>query len=149
VTPGSVNLKIVEDRLTIVSQCLAELQSLPTSNREAFLSDPRNPASAESFLRRAIQALFDATRHILSMGFGLGPLEYKEVARIAGEKGLIADPRLADRFGKMAGYRNRLTHYYDLVTPGELFEISRDRLGDVRAIAEALRTAATDLAKNP
>lgn len=148
-TPGPVNLKVVEDRLTVVSTCLAELRSLPISNLQEFLSDRRNPASAESFLRRAIQALFDATRHILSMGFGRAALEYKEVARLAGEMGIVADRQLADRFSKMAGYRNRLTHYYDLVTSEELFEILRDRLGDVRAIADALRKAATQLAKKP
>jgi uncharacterized protein YutE (UPF0331/DUF86 family) len=117
VTPGSVDLKVVKDRLTIVSRCLAALRGLPASDLQEFLSDARNPASAESHLRRAIQALFDATRHILSMGFGLGALEYKEVARLAGERGLVTDPQLVDRFGKMAGYRSRLTHYYDLVTP--------------------------------
>ncbi|MFI5402499.1 MAG: DUF86 domain-containing protein, partial [Planctomycetota bacterium] len=132
-----MNLKVVEDRLTIVSRCVVELRGLPASDLREFLSDRRNAASAESFLRRAIQALFDATRHILSMGFGLGALEYKEVARLAAEKGLVADPQLADRFGKIAGYRNRMTHYYDLVTPEELFEILRDRLGDLQAIANA------------
>lgn len=146
-TPGSVDLKVVKDRLTIVTTCLAALRSLPASDLQEFLSDPRNPASAESYPRRALQALFDATRHILSMGFGLGTLEYKEVARLAGEKGLVTDPQLANRFGKMSGYRNRMTHYYDLVTPEELLEILRDRLGDIESVADALWKAAGRLAR--
>ena len=45
----------------------------------------------------------------------------------------------------MAGYRNRLTHHYDEVTPEELFGIVTERLGDVVAIAESLRAAAAAL----
>ncbi len=145
-TPGAVNLKVVEDRLAIVLRYVTALRGLPASTLEEFLSDPRNPASAESFLRRAIQALFDATRHLLSMGFGLGALEYKDVARLANEKGIVTDPHLAERFGKIAGYRNRMTHFYDQVTPEELFGILRDRLGDLESLADALRKAAAHLA---
>jgi uncharacterized protein YutE (UPF0331/DUF86 family) len=145
-TPGPIDLKVVHDRLAIVSGCLTGLRSLPVSSLKEFLADPRNPASAESFLRRAIEALFDATRHVLSKGFGLGALEYKDAARLAQEKGVVTDPDLAERFLQIAGYRNRMTHFYDEITPEELFGIVRDRLGDIESLSSALRKAATRLA---
>ena len=42
--------------------------------------DRRNPAAAESFLRRAIEALLDAARHLLAKGHGPAGLEYRDVA---------------------------------------------------------------------
>lgn len=35
---------------------------------------------------------------------------------------------------EMAGYRNRMVHFYDEVTPRELHEICTDRLPDVEVV---------------
>jgi uncharacterized protein YutE (UPF0331/DUF86 family) len=146
-TPGPVDLKVVADRLAIVAACVTALRNLPASRVEAFLADARNPASAESLLRRAVQALFDATRHVLSRGFGPGILEYKDAARLAQEKGLVPDRQLAERFQQIAGHRYRMTHFYDEITPEELYSIVRERLGDLEPLAHALRKAAARLAR--
>ena len=66
VTKGAVDLKVVRDRLEIVAVCLADLRTLPQSSVEEFLGDRRNPAAADSLLRRAIEALFDSARHLLA-----------------------------------------------------------------------------------
>jgi uncharacterized protein YutE (UPF0331/DUF86 family) len=110
-TTGPVDLKIVGDRLQIVGACVARLRALPTGSLEDFKSDFRNSAAADSLLRRAIEALFDAVRHLLARAHGLGALEYREVARLALEKGLVTDPGLGERMAEIAGYRNRLTHF--------------------------------------
>jgi len=146
VTPGAVDLKVVHDRLRIARTCVAGLRSLPADTLDDFCSDLRNPAAADSLLRRAIEALFDTARHLLSKAHGLGALEYREVARHAHEKRIIADQDLARRFQEMAGYRNRLTHFYDEITSEELFDILRHRLGDLDAVREALIESATELA---
>jgi len=85
-TPTGVDLKVVHDRLAIVAACVADLRRLPLSALQEFRADWRNPAAADSLLRRAIEALFDAVRHLLGKGFGLGALEYREAARLAVEK---------------------------------------------------------------
>ena len=145
-TPGKVDLKVVGDRLRIVERCRADLEAIPHDSLEEFLADRRNPLAADAALRRALEALFDVARHLLAKGKGMAGLEYREVARLAAEHGLIDDPIVAERFSDMAGYRNRLTHHYDEVTPEELHYIVTSRLGDVAAVAESLRTAAADLA---
>ena len=65
-TPGPIDLKIVADRLAIVASCLEALRRLPTASLDDFRADWRNAAAADSLLRRAIEALFDAARHILA-----------------------------------------------------------------------------------
>lgn len=146
-TPGSVDLKVVGDRLQIVVTCLSDLRGIPKGSFDEFLSDRRNPLASDAALRRALEALFDVARHLLAKGKGLAGLEYREVATLAREHGLIQDAGLADRFHAMAGYRSRLPHHYEKVTELELFGIVSQHLGDIEAIAESLRAAAADLAK--
>jgi uncharacterized protein YutE (UPF0331/DUF86 family) len=145
VTLGNVDLKTVGDRLEIIQTCLEELRSLPANTLDEFASDFRNPATAESLLRRAIQALFDLLRHLLSKRYGRGTLEYKETARLAVRKKLVNDPRLAGVLKELAGFRNRLIHFYDEVTTEELYGIVKNELGDLEQIAEQLRQTAARL----
>lgn len=146
-TPGSIDLKIVRDRLQLVEQSLADLRSLPQRDFADFTSDRRNILAADAALRRGLEALFDVTRHVLAKGFGVGSLEYRDVARCAADHGLVPGAVLSQRFVEMAGYRNRLTHHYDEVTPKELFAVITGHLQDVETIAEALRSAASRLAR--
>lgn len=144
-TRGPINLKVVAERLEIVSACLDDLRALPAGSLDEFRADRRTPAAAESLLRRAIEALFDTARHLLARAFGIGALEYREVARLGADKQLVLDPELHDRFVEIAGFRTRLTHFYGEVTTEELFGVVRDDLGDLERLALELRGAAARL----
>jgi uncharacterized protein YutE (UPF0331/DUF86 family) len=146
VTASAVRLKLVRERLAAVAEYIDALRGLPQETEAAFLADRRNPDSAESLLRRALEALFDVARHLLAKGAGKGALEYKEVARLAVDHRLVEDAELGRRFEEMAGFRNRLTHFYGEVTPRELYGIVCDDLDDLEAVADALRRAAGRLA---
>lgn len=146
-SPRALDLKVVADRLGYRQQLLSHLRQLPIVSFEDFTADWRNVPTAESLLRRAIEATLDIARHLLSSSHGVGALEYRRAARLAGEHGLIPDPEVATVFEEIAGFRNRLTHMYDEVTPEELFKILRDHLDDLDQIAEALGEAASKLAE--
>jgi uncharacterized protein YutE (UPF0331/DUF86 family) len=146
VTRGRVDLKVVADRMEIAASCLREIRALPAATLADFLADPRNPAAAESFLRRSLEALLDAARHLLAKGFGDAPAEYRQVALRAAERGIILDRGTAEKFVQLAGYRNRLTHFYADVTAEELFQIVTVDLTDVERVAEELRAATGRLA---
>jgi uncharacterized protein YutE (UPF0331/DUF86 family) len=145
-TPSIVDLKIVGDRLGIVEAAVRELRALPAADLATFTSDRRNIWASDALLRRAIEALFDTARHVLAKAHGRGGLEYREVARLAAELGLVP-PDLADAMMKIAGFRNRLAHYYDEVTPAELFAVVSARLGELTALAGALRRSAARVAR--
>ena len=55
-----------------------------------------------------------------------------------GEMGVLSAEDTA-RLRLMAGYRNRLVHFYHEITPNELYEICRTQLGDVNAVADGFR----------
>lgn len=146
-TPGQVDLKVVADRARAVRRMVAQLRALPAASLEEFTADFRSPAAAESLLRRAIESLLDMARHLLAKGHGIGALEYREVARVASERGLVRDSEMRDRFVEIAGFRNRLTHFYDEVTPADLREILIRDLGDLEQLATELEAAAAKLAR--
>ena len=79
-TPQAIPKRIVTDRFDIVDNLLREIRALPLTDKSNFFSDSRNIWTAESCLRRSLEALFDLGRHILAKGFGLGVTEYKEIA---------------------------------------------------------------------
>lgn len=85
---------------------------------------------AKYYLREALEGVFHIGSHILSRLPAGRATEYKEIAKKLGELGIVdktfADAKLKD----MAGYRNRLTHFYAQVTPEEVYRIIREDLGD-------------------
>jgi uncharacterized protein YutE (UPF0331/DUF86 family) len=134
-TPGAVNRRAVADKIELIRRMLDGIRNLPLENLAAFTEDPRTAGAGESYLRRALEALFDLARHVLAKGFGRAPAEYAEVARQLGEVGVVS-AAVAERLGLMARYRNRMVHFYDEITDEELFGILACELGDLeRAIA--------------
>jgi len=109
-TPGKLRPEIVAERAAWIRRMLSGLRALPLVSYEDFVADPRSPAAAESFLRRALEALLDLGRHVLARGFGRPAAEHKEIATGLGEVGVL-DPRMAGVLREMAGFRNRLVHF--------------------------------------
>ena len=139
---GKANRKIVVDRLEWVDRMVEDIRSLPLGSLDVFLKDRRNVAAAESCLRRALEALLDLGRHLLSKVCSTPVTEYKKIAEELASKGLLA-PEAAQRLRILAGYRNRLVHFYHQVSPEELYEICTLQLEDLllarRAFAEWLQ----------
>lgn len=136
-TPGPVSATVIAERAAWIRRMVSEIRSLPLNDPEAFTSDHRTAAAAESYLRRALEALLDLGRHLLAKGFGRGVAEYKSIATTLAEVGVLS-PDDADRLVRLAGYRNRMVHFYHAVTDDELRLICRDQLGDIEHIVNAL-----------
>jgi uncharacterized protein YutE (UPF0331/DUF86 family) len=137
--PGKLSKRVVTDRLAWVDRMLAEIRSLPLGSQSAFMGDSRNVWAAESCLRRSLEALFDLGRHIAAKGFGEAVTEYKEIASTLNRRGIVSAEEMK-LMQKLAGYRNRLVHFYHDVSAEELYEICSSKLGDVEKIANTLRT---------
>lgn len=143
--PGKISKRVVSDRLAWVDRMLGEIRALPLDSKLIFMQDSRNIWAAESCLRRALEALFDMGRHVAAKGFGEAVTEYKEIASTLNRRNIISASDL-ELMKKLAGYRNRLVHFYHDVSADEIFEICASHLGDVEKIMNALRSW---LANNP
>lgn len=135
-TPGPISKKVVSDRLDWIEKMLAEIRSLPLHDYKDFIGDKRNVWSAESCLRRSLEALFDLGRHLLARGFKMGVSEYKEIAQRLGECGILT-PEEVVMLRILVGYRNRLVHFYHEVESEELYKICKEELRDIERMREA------------
>jgi len=139
VTGSRLRASIVAERSAWIRRMLAEARALPLDSVEAFRADPRNVAAAESYLRRALEALLDLGRHVLARGFGRAVVEYREIPKALVEVEVLDRPH-GETLRLLAGYRNRLVHFYHEVDEEELYGICKEQLGDVEKILAAFMT---------
>jgi uncharacterized protein YutE (UPF0331/DUF86 family) len=116
--------------LRFIESCLQELKPFSGMGEREFFSDKRNPPFVESYLRRSLEAVFDIGRHILAKTYGFRGIEYKAIAKELGTKGIVTE-ELADVLYTMAGYRNRMVHFYREITAQELHLIIQEHLKDL------------------
>jgi len=136
-TPRQIRSTVVAERISWIREMIRSTQMLPLDRYDAFICDPRNIAAAESYLRRCIEALLDLGRHILAKGFAVAATEYKEIgSRLTEERVLSAEQGVLLR--QIAGYRNRMVHFYHEITHKELYLLCTQNLKDVETILEAL-----------
>jgi uncharacterized protein YutE (UPF0331/DUF86 family) len=72
----------------------------------------------------------------LAKGFATGVIEYKEIAQRLGDFGVLS-PSEAGLLRILAGYRNRLIHFYHEIGEEELYSICKDQLGDLQEVKDA------------
>jgi len=134
---SNLNIKLIEDRLGFIVKSISKLKKLSSLTDEDFLEDDR-PAVAESYLRRSLEAIFDIGRHIIAKSAGKGLVEYKEIAIALGQIEVITN-QLAERLKLMAGYRNRLVHFYHEVTETELYLIVKNNISDIENFVKEIK----------
>lgn len=132
------NIPMLTGRIEAIRTALSRLKDLSKLSRKDFLKDYKNPAAAETFLRHCLEAIFDIGRHILARSGKVRLThEYKDIARGLGESGVISEP-LMRRLIEMAGYRNRIVHFYHEITDEELYQIIQNDLRDIECILEEI-----------
>lgn len=134
---SSLNIKLIEDRIGFINKAVAKLRKIASLNEEDFLRGDE-PAAAESYIRRALEAMFDIGRHIIAKSAGKGIVEYKEIATSLHNMGIITKEH-AEKLKLMAGYRNRLVHFYHEVTDKELFSLLKNSIRDIEEFVREIK----------
>lgn len=124
-----IDKKTVLERIDIIETSLKKLNQLKGLTPGRFMFD-ENFAVAEHYLRYALESTFDICNHILSRIPGTKSEEYKKMAIEMGRQGFIPMNFAENQLYEMAGYRNRLTHFYFEVSPEEMYKIIKNNLGD-------------------
>ena len=136
-----LNRKVLVNRLAEIERDLAELEKFKQNSLKEFTGG-HHFAVAEHHLRRALEAIFDAGNHILSrlpLAPSQRPETYKAIAHAMGRHKVVSEEFSQGPLSEMAGYRNRLIHFYDEITPAELFGIIQNDLKDLEIFAKALK----------
>ncbi|HTG35437.1 MAG TPA: DUF86 domain-containing protein [Thermoanaerobaculia bacterium] len=137
-SPSKIRLRTVTAKAELIREMLAAIQTLPLASEAEFSADPRMVAAGESFLRRSLEGLLDLGRHVLAKGFGKVVPDYAAVADELGAQGILPLESAA-KLRLMARYRNRMVHFYDDVTPPELYGILTKERQDVEEILTAVQ----------
>lgn len=137
-TRGRLSRRVIADRIQWVQDMLQIIRSMPIHDPTQFHADPRTALACESCLRRALEALLDLGRHILAKQFAIAVEEYKEIGPALAKQDVISR-RLADQFRTLAGYRNRMVHFYHDISNDEILDICANHLQDLEIVLDALR----------
>jgi uncharacterized protein YutE (UPF0331/DUF86 family) len=80
--------------------------------------------------------MFDIGRHILAKSGSVElAQEYKSIAK--GLKELeVVDENLGETMIRIAGYRNRMVHMYNLIADEEVYSIIKNELNDLKAFVK-------------
>jgi uncharacterized protein YutE (UPF0331/DUF86 family) len=132
-----LNIKLIEDRLGFVNKAVIKLRKLSSLKEQDFLEDDI-PAVAESYIRRSLKAIFDIGRHFIAKTPEKGIVEYKDISAALANKSVIT-VELAEKLKLMAGYRNRLVHFYHEVSDKELHTITQKNLTDMERFVKEIR----------
>jgi len=119
---------------------LHELGQLPL--KEFILED--NFIKAQFYLRRALEGVFNIGAHILSRIPGGRVTEYKSVAVKLGEFKIVDQNFANTSLKSMAGYRNRLTHFYADIVPEEIYQIIKENLADFERFSKFIQSVISD-----
>ncbi len=98
-------------------------------------------------LRLVLEGVFNITSHILARIPGARETEYKRMARKLGEIGVVEKKFAETVLVEIAGYRNRLTHFYAEIKATELHQICQTRLQDIEAFLTAIKKLLADPGK--
>lgn len=134
-----IETDIIFKRLAGIEQDLAELRTLGAQDLHAFSADMGHKL-AEYHLHRALEGVFNIASHLNSRKpGGTKAMSYKDIARTFGELGFIDISFARHELSTMAGYRNRLVHFYAEIKEPELYDIIRNNLGDFDIFLNAVK----------
>lgn len=131
-------------RIDGIQKNLVKLQEFSKLSLEDF-SREENLDRVHHHLRLALEGVFNIASHVLARIPGGRETEYKRMARKLGELGIMEAEFAEKQLVQMAGYRNRLTHFYADVKTEELYEICGTHLNDVETFLGQIK----QLLENP
>lgn len=127
--------KLALDKDTIIKRIngiqneISELEKLAKMSFDEFKNGVGFKL-AQFHLHRVLEGVFHISAHILSRIPGGQVFEYKEIARKLGEYNIVDKDFANINLQNMAGYRNRIVHFYADITPEEIYKIINENLND-------------------
>lgn len=125
-----LNKEVLRTRLAYIEDSVRSLERFKGIPFTEFHSNPDHFRIAFYDLHRSLEAIMDIGSHILSRIPGARPSSYRDIPRLL-EKYKVIPPDFAQsQLAKMAGYRNRMVHFYGEITEQEIYNIIQQELED-------------------
>lgn len=135
-----LKLQSIIPRIDGITRDVKKLRELSALPEEEFYSEQKDHFDvAKLRLRESLEGVFNIGGHILARIEGGRAPEYKDIAKKLGEFGIVEKSFADGALTRMAGYRNRLTHFYAEITTREFYQILQDNLGDFDVFLAAIK----------
>lgn len=125
-----LNTELIESRLSLIEESLESLKRFRSKSLEEYQSNPDNFRICYYDLYVALESSLDIGTHILSRIPGARPASYKEVPLMLQRYNILPEEFIKNTFMKMAGYRNRIIHFYHKLSSEEIYQIIQNHLDD-------------------
>ncbi len=125
-----LNREVIQTRIAYIEDSLRSLERFKGVSFEEFHSTSDHFRIAFYDLHRALEAVMDIGSHILSRIPGARPSSYKDIPRLLEKHKIIPINFASNQLTKMAGYRNRMVHFYGEISEQELYKIIQEELED-------------------
>jgi len=116
-----LNKEVIQTRIAYIEDSLRSLERFKGIPLKQFHSNSDNFRIAFYDLHRALEAVMDIGSHILSRVPGARPSSYKDIPRLLEKYKIIPIDFALNQLTKMAGYRNRMVHFYGEITEEEIY----------------------------
>jgi uncharacterized protein YutE (UPF0331/DUF86 family) len=127
---AKINLARLNQKVADIKQSLAILQDYAKQEESVFLKNPEAIRSARYTFIVLIEAATNIANHFCAKLLNEAPQSYADGFLQLGKNGLLPDS-LAERLGKMTGFRNLLVHGYSKVDDKRMFHIMKQDLNDL------------------
>ena len=117
-------------RLSYIEDSVRSLRRFEGISFGEFHANPDNFRIAFYDVHRALEAVMDIGSHILSRIPGARATSYKEIPLLLGKNKVVPRNFAEKELLQMAGYRNRMVHFYSEITEKELLRIIHENLED-------------------
>jgi len=134
-----LNKGLLEDRLLFIERSVQSLERFKSVTPAEFQANPDNFRIAYYDLYIALEACMDIGAHILSRIPGQKPKSYKDIPLLLAENKLMPEMFTAEKLVPMAGYRNRMTHFYHRLEAVEILDIIDVHLDDFEEFSRYIR----------
>jgi uncharacterized protein YutE (UPF0331/DUF86 family) len=125
-----LNKEVLRTRISYIEDSLRSLERFKGIPFNEFHSNPDNFRIVFYDLHRALEAIMDIGSHILSRIPGARPSSYKDIPRFLERYKIIPNEFATKQLTKMAGYRNRMVHFYGEISEQEIYNIIQGELQD-------------------
>lgn len=113
----------------IREQLVSIKELLNKKKKEEILADSWLVKGLKYSLQTAMEAMIDLAYHVAAKKFGHAPGDARDAMRVLLEGGLIARNNWPV-YSAMIGFRNRVVHGYQEVSPERVYEMAKNELDD-------------------
>jgi uncharacterized protein YutE (UPF0331/DUF86 family) len=125
-----LNSDVLQTRISYIEDSLKSLERFKGITYNEFHGNSDNFRITFYDLHRVLEAVMDIRAHILSRIPGSRPSSYKDIPRLLEKNKIIPADFATNSLIKMAGYRNRMVHFYGEITEREIYDIIQEELDD-------------------